>query len=78
MSTKSDLVISLLIVAEKYPQCNWTVFELLGFNMFTRTDPFKITDSLIGSVVGNSVSSLWQGSRSALLHEQILSFFDDG
>ena len=58
MSTESNLVISLLIVAEKYPQCNRTVFELLGFNMFTRTDPFKITDSLIGSVVGNSVSSL--------------------
>lgn len=50
------------------------VFEEL--DIFTRTDLSKTTDWLTGSVAGNSLPSLGQGSRSALLPEQISPSFD--
>ena len=46
-------------------------FELLGFKMFTRTDPSKSADWLIGSVAGNFILSLRQSSRAALLPQQV-------
>lgn len=74
MSTRSNLVISFLIASEK--KCSqhglWT---FLDFKMFTRTDLSKTADWLIGYVVGKFLSSLRQGSRSALLPERISPFF---
>lgn len=73
-STRSNLVISFLIASEK--KCSqhglWT---FLDFKMFTRTDLSKTADWLIGYVVEKFLSSLRQGSRSALLPERISPFF---
>lgn len=74
MSTRSNLVISFLIASEK--KCSQHVlWTFLDFKMFTRTDLSKTADWLIGYVVEKFLSSLRQGSRSALLPERISPFF---
>ena len=75
----SSIMSTRLNLADLFPQHSlWTFLNDLAslLDIFTRTDLSRTTDWLIGSIAGNSLLSLGQGSRSVLLPEWISPSFD--